>query len=55
MSSLSTSSRLSRTHYSQIFQADLEHSIELDYARFRKETVLSRALESVVSLFSPLS
>jgi cardiolipin synthase len=42
-------------HYSQIFQADLEHSIELDYARFRKETVLSRALESVVSLFSPLS
>ncbi|NLM41517.1 MAG: cardiolipin synthase [Firmicutes bacterium] len=41
--------------YSTIFQADLANSIELDYARFRKETLLSRALESVVSLFSPLS
>ncbi len=42
-------------HYSSIFQEDLANSIELDYARFRKETLLSRALESVVSLFSPLS
>ncbi|HPT82734.1 MAG TPA: cardiolipin synthase [Limnochordia bacterium] len=41
--------------YSAVFQADLEKSIELDYARFKKETLLSRALESVVSLFSPLS
>lgn len=41
--------------YSAVFQADLEKSAELDYARFKKETLLSRALESVVSLFSPLS
>ena len=41
--------------YSEIFQKDLEDSWELDYARFRNETLLSRALESVVSLFSPLS
>ncbi|HHW73007.1 MAG TPA: cardiolipin synthase [Firmicutes bacterium] len=41
--------------YSRIFETDLEQSIELDYARFKKETLLSRALESVVSLFSPLS
>lgn len=41
--------------YQRIFEEDLHKSIELDYARFRKETLLSRALESVVSLFSPFS
>lgn len=41
--------------YSSIFTEDLKHSTELDYARFKKQTLLSRALESVVSLFSPLS
>ena len=42
-------------HFSCIFLEDLANSIELDYARFRKETLLSRAREAVVSLFSPLS
>ena len=55
MKSLSTSNPRKRARYSRIFETDLEQSIELDYARFKKETLLSRALESVVSLFSPLS
>lgn len=41
--------------YSGIFAKDLAKSVELDYVKFRKETLLSRALEAVVSLFSPLS
>ena len=41
--------------YARIFEEDFENSLELDYARFKKQTLLSRALESVVSLFSPLS
>lgn len=41
--------------YAEVFQQDLTNSLELDYGRFKKETLLSRALESVVSLFSPFS
>lgn len=41
--------------YAAVLVGDFAESIELDYARFKKETLLSRALESIVSLFSPLS
>ena len=41
--------------YSKAIEVDFTNSLELDYARFKKQTLLSRALESVVSLFSPLS
>jgi cardiolipin synthase len=41
--------------YAEILSTDAIHSVELDYAQFRKQTLLSRALEAVVSLFSPLS
>ena len=41
--------------YSEIYAEDLRKSVELDYVQFRKQTLLSRALEAVVSLFSPLS
>lgn len=48
-------SRKLNEDYARIFEEDLANSVELDYVRFKKETLLSRALESVVSLFSPLS
>ncbi len=41
--------------YAEILHNDGERCIELDYVRFKKQTLLSRALEAVVSLFSPLS
>ncbi len=41
--------------YAEISRADFTKSLELDYARFKKQTLGSRALESIVSLFSPLS
>lgn len=41
--------------YAEILQNDATHSVELDYVKFKKQTLLSRALEAVVSLFSPLS
>ncbi|HKM43217.1 MAG TPA: phospholipase D-like domain-containing protein, partial [Limnochordia bacterium] len=41
--------------YAEILSTDAIHSVELDYAQFRKQTLRSRALEAVVSLFSPLS
>lgn len=41
--------------YAEIFQADFAASLELDYARFKEQTLGSRVLESIVSLFSPLS
>lgn len=41
--------------YAKILETDFDNSLELDYARFKKQTLVSRALESVVSLFSPLS
>ncbi|NLJ79998.1 MAG: cardiolipin synthase [Firmicutes bacterium] len=41
--------------YQNVFKEDFKNSLELDYARFQKQTLLSRALESVVSLFSPFS
>lgn len=41
--------------YEIVAAADFENSTELDYAVFKEQTLGSRALESVVSLFSPLS
>ncbi len=41
--------------YAEILRQDAENSVELDYVKFKKQTLLSRALEAVVSLFSPLS
>jgi cardiolipin synthase len=41
--------------YAEILRDDTAHSVELDYAKFKKQTLGSRALEAVVSLFSPLS
>ncbi|NMB19487.1 MAG: cardiolipin synthase [Firmicutes bacterium] len=41
--------------YAEILRTDAARSEELDYVKFRKQTLLSRALEAVVSLFSPLS
>src|SRR5690554_1787667 len=41
--------------YAEIIQADFAASLELDYARFKEQTLGSRVLESIVSLFSPLS
>lgn len=41
--------------YAAIFRSDFAKSLELDYAKFKKQTLGSRALESIVSLFSPLS
>jgi cardiolipin synthase len=41
--------------YAAILGADASRSVELDYVKFKKQTLLSRALEAVVSLFSPLS
>ena len=41
--------------YAEILCTDATHSVELDYVRFKKQTLRSRALEAVVSLFSPLS
>ncbi len=41
--------------YAKIFESDRVKSVELDYVKFKKETFLSRAMEAIVSLFSPLS
>ncbi|HHY08987.1 MAG TPA: cardiolipin synthase [Firmicutes bacterium] len=41
--------------YQSVLEEDFENSIELDYAQFKNVTLLDRILESVVSLFSPLS
>lgn len=41
--------------YATILEEDFLNCMELDYARFQKQTVISRAMESVVSLFSPFS
>ncbi|NLL43834.1 MAG: cardiolipin synthase [Firmicutes bacterium] len=41
--------------YAEILRVDAAKSVELDYVKFKKQTLRSRALEAVVSLFSPLS
>lgn len=41
--------------YADIFANDIAHSVELDYVQFKKQTLRSRWLEAIVSLFSPLS
>lgn len=48
------SGELNKEH-AEILESDFKQCVELDYARFQKQTLLSRALESVVSLFSPFS
>ncbi len=41
--------------YADILTNDVAQSVELDYVKFGKQTLRSRALEAIVSLFSPLS
>lgn len=48
------SAQLNKEH-AKTLELDFERCVELDYARFQKQTLLSRAMESVVSLFSPFS
>jgi len=37
-----------------IFEKDINHCVELDYEKFRRQSITSRALESAASLFSSL-
>lgn len=48
------SSKLNEEHGKEL-EMDFARSVELDYVKFQKQTLLSRALESIVSLFSPFS
>ena len=41
--------------YEEIFNRDLELSNELDYEKFMKQSLISRAIESVVSFLTPFS
>lgn len=41
--------------YEEIFNRDIKNCIELDYGKFMKQNLLSRAVESVVSFFTPFS
>ena len=41
--------------YEDIFMRDLANSKELDYAKFEKQNIISRAMESVVSFLTPFS
>lgn len=49
------SSEAENLQYGKVLDEDFQNSIELDYAQFKKETLLSRILESIVSLLSPFS
>lgn len=42
-------------YYEEVFSTDLKHCVELDYAKFRHQHLAARAMESVMSFFSPLS
>lgn len=48
-------SRKLAAEYERIFNQDLKNSIELDYAKFKKQNLMTRAIESVVSFFYPFS